>query len=83
MGHFSYKAVGRSGEHITGSVEAADRRSAVAGLSEKGHFVTELRDEVQGTGSGGGLTKALEVPRFLWFGSGGISSKDILRQTSQ
>ena len=83
MGHFSYKAVGRSGEHITGSVEAADRRSAVAGLSEKGHFVTELRDEVQGTGSGGGLTKALEVPRFLWFGSGGISSKDILAMTSQ
>jgi len=83
VGHFSYKAVGRSGEHITGSVEAADRRSAVAGLSEKGHFVTELREEVQAAASGGGLTKALEVPRFLRFGSGRISSKEILAMTSQ
>jgi type IV pilus assembly protein PilC len=64
-------------------VEAADRRSAVASLSEKGHFVTELREDVEGAVSEGVVTKALEVPRFLRFGSGHISSKDVLAMISQ
>ena len=44
MGEFSYKAVDESGGHITGTIEAADRRNAVAALADKGRFVTELNE---------------------------------------
>ena len=44
MGRFSYKAVNQVGGHIIGTIEAADRRSAVAGLTDKGQFVIELAE---------------------------------------
>ena len=44
MSKFSYKAVDKSGEHITGTLDAADRKSAVAVLTGQGHFVTELSE---------------------------------------
>ena len=50
MGQFSYKAVNRAGEHATGTIEAADRRSAVASLADKGQFVIELAEEIQSAG---------------------------------
>jgi type II secretory pathway component PulF len=83
VGHFSYKAIDRGGEHISGTVEAADRRSAVTGLADKGHFVIELGEEAGATGAGVGLARALELPRFLRFGTHRISGKDILAMTSQ
>ena len=42
MSQFSYKAVTKTGEHITGAIEAVDRRGAVGTLAEKGQFVLEL-----------------------------------------
>ena len=47
MGQFSYKAVNQGGEHITGMIEAVDRRSAVGNLVDKGQFVTELAEETK------------------------------------
>ena len=45
VGEFSYKAVDKGGEHITGTVEAVDRKSAVVALTDKGHYVTELNEK--------------------------------------
>jgi type II secretory pathway component PulF len=83
VGHFSYKAVGRAGEHITGVVEAADRRSAVTSLADQGHFVTDLVEQAEAAVAEGGMAKGLEVPQFLRFGSHRITGKDVLAMTSQ
>lgn len=83
MGLFSYKAVDRGGAHVAGSVEAADRRSAVAALAERGQFVTELIERshrAQGAGDESGASTWLPVPRL---GAGRIASKDILAMTTQ
>jgi type II secretory pathway component PulF len=39
---FSYKAVDKGGGHVTGTIEASDRKSAVVALSGRGQFVIEL-----------------------------------------
>ncbi len=83
MGLFSYKAVDRGGTHVAGSVEAADRRSAVAVLAERGHFVTELIERAHRADEAGVETAApswLAVPRL---GAGRIAGKDILAITTQ
>jgi type II secretory pathway component PulF len=83
LGLFSYKAVDRGGAHVAGSVEAADRRSAVAALAERGQFVTELIERsrrAQGDGDESGVSPWLAVPRL---GAGRIASKDILAMTTQ
>jgi type II secretory pathway component PulF len=41
---FSYKAVDKGGGHVTGTIEASDRKSAVVALSGKGQFVIELAE---------------------------------------
>ena len=42
MGQFSYKGVDRGGSQVAGTVEAADRRSAVALLTDQ----PNLRDVI-------------------------------------
>jgi type II secretory pathway component PulF len=81
VGQFSYKAVDKGGEHITGTVEAADRKSAVAALANKGHFVTELAEKTKS--SGVSLMESLDLNRLLKFGTRRVRSKDILAMTSQ
>ncbi|MHC4337837.1 MAG: type II secretion system F family protein [Planctomycetota bacterium] len=96
MGQYSYKAVDQAGEHSTGAIEAADRRSAVAGLAERGQFVIELTEKVQAASVSAGGEAALaaakptgtrvQFPAFrvpIRLGSGRITSKDILAMTSQ
>ncbi|HUV67374.1 MAG TPA: type II secretion system F family protein [Sedimentisphaerales bacterium] len=82
MGYFSYKAVDRSGVHVAGTVEAVDRRAAVASLSSEGHFVTELAEEA-GRKSDKGAKAAPDVGQFLRFRSGRVTSKDVLAITTQ
>jgi type II secretory pathway component PulF len=82
VGHFSYKAVDRSGIHVAGTVEAVDRRAAVAVLSNDGHFVTELT-EGAGRKSDTDAKAALDVGQFLRFRSGRATSKDVLAMTTQ
>ncbi|MEJ2704318.1 MAG: type II secretion system F family protein [Sedimentisphaerales bacterium] len=81
MGQFSYKAVDRSGEHVTGRIEAADRRGAVALLAGQGHFVTELIEQARGGRGTIGLTD--ELMRFLRFRSQRVTGKDLLAITTQ
>ena len=83
MGRFSYKAVDQAGTHVAGTVEAADRRSAVTTLADKGRFVMELAEDIQTpAGDTTGKTQ-LDLSGFLRFGSRRVSSKDIVAFTSQ
>jgi type II secretory pathway component PulF len=83
VGQYSYKAVEQGGGNVTGTIEAADRRSAVAALADKGQFVLELAQEAQVTTVNGEKKAELDLTRFLNFGSRRITSKDILAITSQ
>jgi len=67
---------------VAGTVEATDRRSAVALLTDRGHFVTELVEGMQPK-AGGESSSALELPRLPTFGGQGVTSKDILAVTTQ
>jgi type II secretory pathway component PulF len=82
---FSYKAVDQNGGHVTGTIEAVDRRSAVVALTEKGNFVTELTKDVRSHSPGDSQAKtaASDVGQLLRFGSRRISSKDVLAMTTQ
>ena len=81
VGVFSYKAVDQGGSHVAGTVEAADRRSAVATLSGQGHYVTELLERAHPKETA--LGKPKELPISLSLGSKRISGKDILTVTTQ
>lgn len=83
MGQYSYKAVEQGGGNVTGTIEAADRKSAVAALTDKGQFVLELAQEAQATSVNGEKNAELDLSRLLNFGSRRITSKDILAITSQ
>jgi type II secretory pathway component PulF len=83
VGQYSYKAVEQGGGNIAGTIEAADRKSAVAALADKGQFVLELAQEAQVTSVNGEEKAELDLSRLLNFGSRRITSKDILAITSQ
>ena len=83
MGQFSYKAVEQGGGNVTGMIEAADRRSAVAALTDKGQFVIHLAEETLEPSINGDKKAELDLAKFLKFGSRRITSKDILAITSQ
>lgn len=81
MGSFSYKAVNRSGGHEAGTIEAADRRAAVASLSDEGHFVTELTEASQPQSTA--AKAAVDIRQALRFWSGHVSGKEVLAMTTQ
>jgi len=83
MVQFSYKAVNQAGGHVAGTIEAADRKSAVADLTGNEQFVTELTEEAQEPSVSGGEKAALDLAKFVRFGSRRVSSKDILAMTTQ
>ncbi|MCX5638543.1 MAG: type II secretion system F family protein [Planctomycetota bacterium] len=80
MGWFSYKAVDKGGAHVTGTIEAADRKGAVVALADRGQLVMEL---AEAAGAEGGKKAALDFSRRLTLGVGRVSSKDILAITTQ
>lgn len=83
MGQFSYKAVDKGGMHVTGTIDAADHKSAVVALADKGHFVTELAERAKASTAEGGERAAFDLNKFLELGSGKANSKDILAMTTQ
>lgn len=83
MGLFSYRAVDKVGMQVTGTIDAADRRSAVSGLANNGQFVIELSEETQRPSVSTGERAVLELSRFVRFGSRRITKGDILAITSQ
>jgi len=83
VGHFFYKGVDRSGGHVTGTVEAPDRRSAVLVLTNQGHFVTELAEQDKAKSAAAGKRPAQDLSQLLAFGGRRVSSKDVLAITTQ
>lgn len=83
MSQFFYKAVDKSGSHVTGTVDAVDRRSAVVALADKGHFVTELVSGAKARSAQKDANDTYDLSGLLKFGSGRVSSKDILAMTTQ
>jgi general secretion pathway protein F len=81
LGEFSYRGVDRGGSRISGTIEASDRRSAVATLAERGHFVTELLEAAQRTGGNGHA--AVHLPQVPHLRRGRVSSRDLLAITTQ
>ena len=59
MSWFSYKAVDKGGGHVTGTIEASDRKSAVVALSGRGQFVIELSSFGDPAFAGASAEKAL------------------------
>jgi len=83
LGQFSYRAVDQAGAHIAGVVDAADRRSAVAALTGRGHFVTELIEDGQRRDAAGKSPAGFRLPRLPHWLGGRVSSKDVLAITTQ
>jgi len=83
VGQYSYKAVEQGGVNVTGIIEAADRRSAVAALADKGQFVVELAQEAQATSINGEKKAEFDLSKLLNFGSRKVTHKDVLAITSQ
>ena len=94
MSQFSYKAVNGVGQTVSGVIEAPDRRTAVANLTEKGQFVTELFEGVEHSAATiadsirqAGKTTAADNPTGSSLGmqlfSGRVSGKEVLAFTTQ
>jgi len=84
VAQYQYQAVTDSGQTISGSLEALDRRSALAALAGKGHFVTSIM---------AGTEKAIVTPRQQTLDkappksyslrSGKVTGKDVLSFVNQ
>lgn len=86
MSDFYYKAVQKAGGYITGKIEAADRRSAIAVLANQGQLVLELLEETKGEPAKPATQVQhlrLTLPSLIRLGSQRITSKDILAMTTQ
>lgn len=83
MSQFVYKAIDRAGTQLAGKIEASDRRSAVATLTQKGQFVTELVEKTRAQATITGEKAALDLSKAIRLGSRRIRSKDILAMTTQ
>ena len=83
MGYFSYKAVEQGGTNVTGTIEAADRRSAVAALADKGQFVTHLAEETRAAVVSDEKKAAFNLASLIPLSRRRMSSKDILAITHQ
>ncbi len=83
MGHFTYKAVDKGGGHVDGTIEAADRKSAVTLLADKGHFVVHIVDGAHAAEKGGDSEGAVDLSKLLKIGGGHVSHRDIMAMTTQ
>jgi len=83
LGQFAYKAVDRVGAHVSGVVDAADRRSAVATLTGRGHLVTDLFEKGEGRERAAAGAAPLQLPALPRWGGRRVSSKDVYAMTTQ
>jgi len=82
LARFTYKGVDSVGGSVDGSIEAVDRRGAIAQLSQRGHFATELFERAASAKAAASEVGTLPNKLAL-FGRGKIKGKDILAITSQ
>ncbi len=86
MAQFTYKGFDGTGRAVNGIVDAADRRAAVAELTQRGHFASELIEKIRGAKAIETRDNAMETPATTaWWklGSNRITGKDIVAVTAQ
>jgi type II secretory pathway component PulF len=83
LGQYSYKAVTQTGSHVAGTIEAADRRSAVSALTDNDQFVIELTEQILSADTPQSTKTKLNLTEIMKFASNRIHSKDILAFTNQ
>lgn len=85
MVQFAYKGFDSNGRSVDGLVDAADRRGAVAELSQRGHFASEMTEKTKGARAIETRTDApAEVTAAWWkLGSNRITGKDVVAVTAQ
>ena len=83
MGQFLYQAVDQKGEQINGTLEAVDRKNAIAVLAQKGNFVTKLTERLTESPSSDISKPALDTPILFKLTRHRTTGKDILAMTSQ
>lgn len=83
MAEFCYKAVDSSGAAVAGSIEAVDRKAAVASLAQNGEFVTELAEGSKSSGTSQAADSISSITKSMPFGSARVTGKDILAMTTQ
>lgn len=83
MSQFSYKAVSTDGTHVSGVIEAVDRKSAVATLADKGQFVLGVTQKSKDTEDEKTQSLTVDLTTAFRFISQRITSKDILAVTGQ
>jgi len=84
LGHFTYKAVNESGGHVSGRVQSADRRTAIAELAQRGQFVVDINEGTSARASHkpeGVLGP--DLSGILKFGRRRVKGKDLLAITNQ
>lgn len=82
MAQFSYNAIDTSGQSVSGDISSVDRRSAVAELSAKGLFASEMFEKTESS-DGRATESILDKIRSLKPGSSRVSGKDLLAMTTQ
>lgn len=80
---FLYKGVDQEGEPVSGTIEAADKRGAVADLAVNGQFATELFEKSDAGRAMTSSVNALGAGRTAILRSAKVRSKDVLAMTSQ
>ncbi len=86
MVQFTYKGYDSTGRTVDGLVDAADRRAAVAELTQRGHFASELVEKIKGAPlieTRADVPAAETTPAWWKLGSGRITGKDIVAVTAQ
>jgi type II secretory pathway component PulF len=74
VNHFTYKALDRQGQPVSGVIEAVDRKSAISLLAEKGQFVIDLAT---------GDKKAVESTIEAAFVRSRVGSRELVQMTEQ
>ena len=80
MAEFSYKGVDSVGRSVNGSVEAVDRRGAIAELAQAGRFATEV---IERAGAAKASAAGPLLNRLSLLGRARVKGKDILAITNQ
>ncbi len=77
MATFEYTGVDSSGQSINGTIEAVDRKVAIAELSARGQFASELSEKASQTEAGRDQGLSFN------FGGSRVNDKKVLEMTSQ
>lgn len=74
MNQFSYKALDRQGQPVSGVIEAVDRKSAISLLAERGQFALEVAE---------GKAAAARERFSFSFNTSKVSGRELLQVTEQ